>query len=307
MAPNNLSATPTNPMHSAPAGFWASLSASITQQVLPYIILSPIISYIAVYLFLLSIDRLGKTTYGLPAMSLFRAFILNWVTNANDPLEKHLEELGQNADIEVSLLKFDAQKPKAAIIMPLVHPGPFKNIGSSLLPSLLKHGFEKEYSCSACTPLGILGHELDLASQAQNQKIVSEVLSKAKFDASSALASPFVRAKDGCATASCQIFGDTAFLSFSLAPKTTEDLPQELGRVVIEEAKRLGLKHAVVVNAHNALDDVVDTDEHLAELERCCVCSVSKKPLHCQLNPSKSALQQCFQISRKSKAWAQAA
>ena len=65
-------------------------------------------------------------------MSLFRAFILNWVTNANDPLEKHLEELGENADIEVSLLKFDAQKPKAAIIMPLVHPGPFKNIGSSL-------------------------------------------------------------------------------------------------------------------------------------------------------------------------------
>ncbi len=257
-------------------GFWASISTSIIQQILPYIILSPIISYVAVYIFLLSIDRLGKTTYGLPAMSLFRAFILNWVTNANDPLEKQLEELGQNADIEVSVLKFDAQKPKAAIIMPLVHPGPFKNIGSSLLPSLLKHGFEKEYSCNACTPLGILGHELDLASQAQNQKILSEVLSKAKFDASSALASPFVRAKDGCATASCQIFGDTAFLSFSLAPKTTEDLPQELGRVIIEEAKRLGLKHAVVVNAHNALDDVVDTDEHLAELERAAFAVLKK-------------------------------
>ena len=257
-------------------GFWASPSSSITQQILPYIILSPIISYIAVYIFLLSLDRLGKTTYGLPAISLFKAFILNWVTNANDPLEKRLEELGQNADIEVSLLKFDAQKPKAAIIMPLVHPGPFKNIGSSLLPSLLKQGFEKEYACSACTPLGILGHELDLASQAQNQKILSEVLSKAKFEASSALASPFVRAKDGCATASCQIFGDTAFLSFSLAPKTTEDLPQELGRVVIEEAKRLGLKHAVVVNAHNALDDVVDTDEHLAELEHAAFAVLKK-------------------------------
>jgi putative membrane protein len=257
-------------------GFWASISTSIIQQVLPYIILSPIISYIAVYLFLVSIDRLGITTYGLPAMSLFRAFILNWVTNANDPLEKQLEELGQNADIEVSLLKFDAQKPKAAIIMPLVHPGPFKNIGSSLLPSLLKHGFEKEYGCTACTPLGILGHELDLASQAQNRKILFEVLSKAKFDASSALASPFVRTKDGCSTASCQIFGDTAFLSFSLAPKTTEDLPQELGRVIIEEAKRLGLKHAVVVNAHNALDDMVDTDEHLNELERAAFAVLKK-------------------------------
>ena len=56
-------------------------------------------------------------------MPLFRAFILNWVTDLNAPLEKHLEEMGENADIDVSLLKFDSSKPKAAIIVPLVHPG----------------------------------------------------------------------------------------------------------------------------------------------------------------------------------------
>ena len=50
---------------------------------------------------------------------------------------------GQTASIEVSLLKFDASKPKAAIIVPLVHPGPFKNIGSSLLPSMLKGNLKK--------------------------------------------------------------------------------------------------------------------------------------------------------------------
>ena len=76
---------------------------------------------------------------------------------SNAPLEKFLEDMGQDKDIEVRLLKFDSSKPKAAIIVPLVHPGPFKNIGSSLLPSLLKHGFEKEYGCDTCTPLGILG------------------------------------------------------------------------------------------------------------------------------------------------------
>ena len=117
----------------------------------------------------------------MPALSLFRAFILNWVSDQNAPLEKHLEEMGEDADIEVTLLKFDASKPKAAIIVPLVHPGPFKNIGSSLLPSLLKQGYEKEFGCDACVPLGILGHELDLASQAQNHKIVSQVIASAKF------------------------------------------------------------------------------------------------------------------------------
>ena len=257
--------------------FWTLTINIAIQQVLIYVILTSIIAYLAVYLFLHSIDSLGKSSYGLPAMAFFKAFILNWVTDANEPLEKHLEEVGQNADIEVNLLKFDAEKPKAAIIVPLVHPGPFKNIGSSLLPSMLKHDYEKKYGSTACIPLGILGHELDLASQTQNHKIVSEILSQAKFQTSNTNASPYVRATSGYVTASCQIFGDTAFLSFTLAPKTTEDLPQELGHMVTEEAKRYGLKHAVVVNAHNALDDeFANMNEHLTDLKTAAIDSIKK-------------------------------
>jgi predicted neutral ceramidase superfamily lipid hydrolase len=78
------------------------------------------------------------------------------------------------------LLQFRSNKTKAAIIVPLVHPGPFKNLGSSLLPSLLKHEFEKSFGGDASVPLGLLGHELDLASQTQNQKIVSNIIASAK-------------------------------------------------------------------------------------------------------------------------------
>ena len=217
--------------------FWTTISNTIVFQVLPFVILSPIISFTAVYLLLSSIDSLGKKTYSLSALPLFRAFLLNWVTDQREPLEKHLETMGEDADIKVTLLKFDAAKPKAAIIVPQVHPGPFKNIGSSLLPSLLKREVEKELGGDTCVPLGVLGHELDLASQAQNYKIIAQVIAFAKFKAQAAFASPLVRVSEGAATTSCQIFGDTAFLSFTLAPKTTEDLPQELGHIVAEEAK----------------------------------------------------------------------
>ncbi len=248
--------------------FWITYMGTLSWQVYLFVGVSPIIGLIAVFLLLSSIDRLGKNTYSLPALSLFRAFILNWVSDQNAPLEKLLEEMGEASDIEVTLLKFDASKPKAAIIVPLVHPGPFKNIGSSLLPSLLKQGYEKEFGCDACVPLGILGHELDLASQAQNHKIISQVIASARFESTAGLASPFVRATESFATASCQIFGDTVFLSFSLAPKTTEDLPQELGRIVSEEAKKYGLKTAVIVNTHNSINDIVDTEEHLDSLQK---------------------------------------
>jgi putative membrane protein len=248
--------------------FWVTLTGINLLQILAFIIISPVIGYVAVYLLLSSIDHLGQKSYSLPAMPLFRAFLLNWVTNLNEPLEKYLETMGQTSNIDVSYLKFDAQKTKAAIIVPQVHPGPFKNIGSSLLPSLLKFRFDSEFGCNSCIPLGILGHELDLASQPQNHKIIAEIIASAKFTAQQSFASPLVREIDGVAIASCQIFGETAFLSFSLAPQTTEDLPQELGQAVSEEAKKYGLKNALVVNTHNSLTNVIDTAEHIAELQR---------------------------------------
>jgi putative membrane protein len=244
---------------------WAGISASILFRVLPFIVMSPIVALLTALLFFYPIKRLGET-YSISSLPLFKAFMANWVTGANAPLEKFLEEMGEDTDVEVKILKFESSKPKAAIIVASVHPGPFKNVGSSLLPSMMKHEFQKEYNCEACTPLGILGHERDLASQLQNQKIVSQVLTSSKFKVSADSASPFVRVSEGVASASCQLFGDTAFLSFTLAPETTEDLPEELGRLVSEEAVKFGLKQAIVVNAHNSLTDKVDVEEHLDAL-----------------------------------------
>jgi putative membrane protein len=246
--------------------FWNTLDSVFPIKILPFLVISPAIGYLFASLFVFLIDRLGVRTYGIASMPLFRAFMLNWVAGLNAPLEGFLEKLGENEDVEVSLLKFDSYKPKAAIIVPLVHPGPFKNIGSSLLPSMLKRDFEKEFNCEACVPLGILGHELDLASQAQNKKIIDQVITSARFPAFADKATPFVKVTDGFATASCQIFGKTAFLSFTLAPKTTEDFPQQLGRFVHEEAEKLGLECTVVVNAHNSINDMVDVEAHLSTL-----------------------------------------
>jgi len=123
--------------------FWISISSAFLAQILLFVVVAPIISCVAVYVLLNSIERLGKNVYSCLLYHFFKAFLLNWITDLNQPLEKYLEDMGKDTDIEGALLKFDSSKTKAAIILPLVHPGPFKNIGSSLLPSLLKHEFEK--------------------------------------------------------------------------------------------------------------------------------------------------------------------
>jgi len=263
------------------AYFWGKLFSDFILRFLPFLAVSAIVASLSAYLFLFTLDRLGKQAYGMPAMPLFRAFMLNWVVGENAPLEKLLEKLGENADIEAALLKFDASVPKAAIIVPLVHPGPFKNIGSSLLPSLIKLEFEKEFGGTSCIPLGLLGHELDLASQEQNHRITREIIDTARFAASEERASPFVKVAIDYATVSCQVFGKTVFLSFTLAPKTTEDLPQELGRLVREQVAKYGFDCALMVNAHNSIDDENEMEVSLGvlqELSSVCLEKVISLP-----------------------------
>jgi len=256
--------------------FWTKMDYITVFRVWPFFFFSPAICLIASFLFVSSIDRVGKQMLGVSSITLFKAFLLNWVADLNVPFEELLEKLGEEQDVEVSLIKFDSSKPKAAIIVPSVHPGPFKNVGSSLLPSMLKVAFEREFNCVGCVPLGLLGHELDLASQPQNQKIISHVVEAASFTASETRATPSFSVSDGFATACCQIFGNTALLSFTLAPKTTEDLPKELGLFASKEAKKHGLDCCVVVNAHNSIDETANMREASDSLKKVAVKCLEK-------------------------------
>lgn len=194
--------------------------------------------------------------------------MLNWVADLNAPFEVFLEKLSEEHDIEVSIIKFDCSKPKVFIVIPSVHPGPFKNVGSSLFPSMLKKALEQKFGGVACVPLGLLGHELDVASQGQVQRIIASALDLADFKANEVKATPFVKVSNGLATACCQIFGKTALISFSLAPKTTEDFPKELGDAVQKEAEKLGLESCIAINAHNSIDGVENMQTALDALKR---------------------------------------
>jgi putative membrane protein len=247
---------------------WIGLQFQFTYGLPLFFFLSLIIGQLSVYTFLASLNRLGKKMLGFHSLSFFRAFMLNWVLNLNEPFEELLEKLGEERQVDISVIKFASSRASTLMVVPSIHPGPFKNIGSSQFPSLLKADLEKHFNCIACVPHGLLGHEFDLASQSQNQKVINEVITAVhSMEASETEVSPFVKISDGLATACCQTFGKSAFVSFTLAPKTIEDLPEELGFLVREEAKRHGLELCAVVNAHNSIDGSTEMKESLASLE----------------------------------------
>jgi len=261
---------------------WARIGYPITFYLPLFFLFSLVVCLVSAFSFLSLLNSVGERTLGLHTLSLFRAFMLNWVLGLNAPLEELLERLGEDRDVEISLLKFGSSKSKAAMVIPSVHPGPFKNIGSSLLPSLLKADIEKKLNCIACVPHGLLGHEFDLASQLQNQRIIADVADSLRdLKVTEAKASPFVKVSNSLATACCQIFGESAFISFTLAPRTIEDLPEDLGLFVRQEAEKHGLRLSTVVNAHNSIDGNSEMQESLASLKevatKCLEEAVSKR------------------------------
>jgi putative membrane protein len=141
---------------------------------------------------------------------------------------------------------------------------------------MLKSALEKELNCVVCVPHGLFGHEYDLASQTQSEKVISRIAEHAKLKGSETKATPFIKVNEDQATACCQIFGNLAFLSFTLAPNTTEDLPQELGSFVNQEVNKHGITCCAVVNAHNSIDGTINMQDALADFRKVATSCLKK-------------------------------
>lgn len=245
-------------------------------QLLFFALTSIIVALLTVVAFKYLMDRVGKGTLGVASSVLFKAFLANWTEDLIHPLESFFEMLGNDQDIKVSLMTFKADKKvKAVIVIPALHPGPFKNLGSSLLPSLIQTTLEDKFDCVVSVPHGLVGHELDLSSQFQNQRVLKNIANFVDFSSTHSEATPFVRTENDNAKASCQIFGDCALLTLTTAPRTMEDLPQELNSFIVKEAEKHGIS-ALVIDAHNSMDGPFDLDMAVAPLGQAAVGSLEK-------------------------------
>ncbi|MCS7120445.1 MAG: DUF2070 family protein [Candidatus Bathyarchaeota archaeon] len=229
-------------------------SSQLTSSEAYAIIVSIIASLSAAKLFIRTVNTVGLRSLGIPTIRMFRAFIANWTEGQVKPIEEILETSSEMRDVKLSAITFrSGGEIKAAIIVSDIHPGPFKNIGSSAFPSLIQRFVEKAWRCIVSVPHGISGHGFDLASRSQNLKVIRYFLKNASFNDASDHATPFVSIKRGGVTACCQIFGNCAILSLTLAPETMEDLPSQLVDFINTEARKRGLSFVMAIDAHNSI------------------------------------------------------
>ncbi len=293
--------------------YWKTVSASLTQPLmclLPmlnlvysigynfantkivFLLVSAPATILIALIFIKAVDEVGIHALHTSTTTILKAFLANWMENLNKPLERLFENFGKEKDIDFSLLAFKAEnRTNSMLVVSSFHPGPFRNVGSSNLPFTIQDALEKRLDCVASIPHGLFGHEFDLASQKQNKKVLEGIINSAEFTNFASKATNFARKREGIASASCQIFGECAIVTLTLAPETTEDFPQEVGDFVIDKASKLGLKHVILINAHNSINNLYDVDHAIEFLKEAAFNALKKafdqKPSYFEVGSAK--------------------
>ena len=254
----------------------SAIGYTAEMQILVFALISVSMALLTVFAFKYFMDRIGTGTLGIASSVLFKAFLANWTEDLIAPMETFFEKLGNQQDVKVSLLTFRAgEKIKAVIVVPALHPGPFKNLGSSLLPSLIQTTIQNKFDCIVSAPHGLVGHELDISTWSENQRVVNSIVEFVGISSSYSKATPMVRTESDDAKASCQLFGDCAFLTLTTAPKTIEDLPPELNSLIVSEAEKRGLS-VLAIDAHNSMGGSFDRDSAVKSFSEASVDCLEK-------------------------------
>jgi len=220
--------------------------------------LSIAVSLVYTALLLSYLETKGVSMIGISPLAVFKSFLVDWLEKRNESFEKFLEKFGVEQQTDVSVMGFkakDNQRLKGILVVMGVHPGPFLNVGSSVLPYLVQEVVEAKSGAIVAVPHGVSGHELNLVSQRENDKVILEIVRLTKGISSSDMATGFMRRQRGAVSASCQGFGDYALVTITKSPQDMEDIPLEVGSEMRAEARRY-FRDAAIVDSHNSIKRV---------------------------------------------------
>ncbi|AIC14338.1 DUF2070 family protein [Nitrososphaera viennensis] len=196
------------------------------------------------------VDRAGRPE--IPStFRVLQAFLSAWTENKAGGLEEYLESRAHDESVSTRIIRFlpqGAGNNQSAIILPDIHPGPFGSVGGSNLPYVLYERFGK----SALVMHSVSDHSLNIPSKAEVDRYISS-LSGAAVQSRGKTCSLPVQHRQGNATATAIVFGKSALLMLSLAPKGMEDVPQSVRKELESYAEGLGMDHLLLVDCHNAM------------------------------------------------------
>jgi putative membrane protein len=212
---------------------------------------------LAVYGFVIVIDRPWRQSMGVSMLDFLRGFI-GHVAEGSRELEGFFEDLGERAVVPVTVLSFERPDgtEKARFVLPMIHPGPMGEIGGGNFPERVARRAEG----LAFPPHATAGHDFNLVTEREVDTILDTADEAYDHIEYGGAASESVRVGSGEATMLGQAFGDDALLVSSYAPNFADDVEYAVGLSAAAEARTTGLEDVLLVDAHNSNDGLSGPD-----------------------------------------------
>ena len=214
------------------------------------------IGFCACALLLRSADRPLRREFGISGVSLIRP-LLDHVNardvQGTDALEAFFRRFAIPMDLSVGAVQFRAADgPRATVVLPGVHPGPFASLGASDLPRKVAERLG-DAAGTVLVPHTPCNHDLDLPSRAEVARVgdaIAELLATSLAPQSDR-ASPLVTPHPA-SVARAQLLGDTALVLVSQAPEPTDDIDLAVADQLLREFPSTDGVRVALVDAHNS-------------------------------------------------------
>ncbi len=213
------------------------------------------VAFVCAVVVLHAADRPIRREFHRSGVSLIRP-LLDHVGERDPGATRALEEFFLRspvyADLRVDEISFvRADRSRATLVLPTVHPGPFAALGASDLPRKLQ-GYLGPEAGTVLVPHTPCDHDLDLPTGAEVDRVGAAA--RELFDqlgVATGPSGPLVSPRPG-ATARAQLIGGVPLVVVSQAPAPTDDIAFAVADRVARELGRDTGTRPLLVDGHNS-------------------------------------------------------
>ena len=197
-----------------------------------------VIDAVAVHYIFRSVSKPFERDLGVNGPELLRAFGYDYLADNPQPFEDLMTQIGVAQDVPIELVIFKSGTDLLAVgVILYVHPGPFRDIGSSGLPSRVIEHIREKYGIQAIVFHGSCTHHQNLTNKIDYDLIMREI------DQLIESAQVYNQAS-GLHWTDCGKFkvwsffaGDDVLAITTSAPEFTDDIALEVGRAAAQKAR----------------------------------------------------------------------
>jgi|GEM_PF-1187209 len=211
-----------------------------------------VISILLLFIIFIYLNKFGVDILGAPATKVISSFIKLLWANEVEPLEEVLNGIGTDRSIDFRFLLFRdvlTDTPKVVLVIPGLHPGPFRAVGSSSISTMLIEEFEK-YGVACIVLHSASSHELDATSSRQLREALKRIIEKVlSISQKSSISIPFRVEFEDLSSFNLSI-DDTIYSMISRHTHGMDDISH-----YVQERVERELGSVVIIDSHNSYVD----------------------------------------------------